>query len=56
MVQESGFPFESNEAYFEAALKFLHGASLLEACNSETSKYGEMNQMQMYRSTAKLSE
>ncbi|XP_022842403.1 uncharacterized protein LOC111366019 [Olea europaea var. sylvestris] len=55
-LKDSGFPFESNEAYFEAALKFLHGASLLEACNGETSKYGEMNQMQIYRSTAKLCE
>ncbi|KAL2534625.1 CW-type domain-containing protein [Abeliophyllum distichum] len=55
-LKDSGFPFESNDAYFEAALKFLHGASLLELCNSETSKHGEMNQMQMYSSTAKLCE
>ncbi|CAI9765879.1 unnamed protein product [Fraxinus pennsylvanica] len=55
-LKDSGFPFESNEAYFKAALNFLLGASLLEACNGETSKYGEMNQMQMYSSTAKLCE
>ncbi|KAL2464044.1 uncharacterized protein Fot_52000 [Forsythia ovata] len=55
-LKDSGFPFESNDAYFEAALKFLHSASLLELCNSETSKHGEMNQMQMYSSTAKLCE
>ncbi|CAA2983177.1 Pyridine nucleotide-disulfide oxidoreductase domain-containing protein 2 [Olea europaea subsp. europaea] len=55
-LKDSGFPFESNEAYFEAALNFFLGASLLEACNGETSKYWEMNQMQMYSSAAKLCE
>ncbi|KAF7813665.1 uncharacterized protein G2W53_034641 [Senna tora] len=52
--KNSGFEFESNETYFEAALKFLHGASLLENCQSESSKHGEMSQLQIYATTAKL--
>ncbi|XP_028781447.1 uncharacterized protein LOC114737664 isoform X2 [Neltuma alba] len=52
--KNSGFEFESNETYFEAALKFLHGASLLECCHNEGSKHGEMSQMQIYATTAKL--
>ncbi|KAL3517469.1 hypothetical protein ACH5RR_020058 [Cinchona calisaya] len=46
---------ESTGFYFQAALKFLHAASLLESCNSENTKHNEMIQsMQMYSSTAKL--
>ncbi|XP_031258978.1 uncharacterized protein LOC116117085 isoform X1 [Pistacia vera] len=48
---------ESTGLYFQAALKFLHGASLLESSSSESAKHGEMIQsMQMYSSTAKLCE
>lgn len=48
---------ESTGLYFQAALKFLHGASLLESGNSENTKHNEMIQsMQMYSSTAKLCE
>ncbi|KAA8527472.1 hypothetical protein F0562_034813 [Nyssa sinensis] len=55
-LKNSGFGFECNEAYFQAALKFLHGASLLETHNSDNSKHGEVTQMQIYSSTAKLCE
>ncbi|XP_014505537.1 uncharacterized protein LOC106765429 [Vigna radiata var. radiata] len=54
--KNSGFEFESNETYFKAALKFLHGASLIEKSHSEISKQGEMNQMEIYAATAKLFE
>ncbi|XP_027165558.1 uncharacterized protein LOC113765539 [Coffea eugenioides] len=54
-IKDSGFSFECNELYFQAALKFLHAASLLES-NFENSKPGEMNQMQIYGSAAKLCE
>lgn len=53
-MQNSGFDFESNETYFEAALKFLHGAYLLECCHDEGSKHGEMSHIQLYATTAKL--
>lgn len=55
VLQNFGFSFECNEVYFQAALKFLHGASLLES-NSENSKPREMNQIQIYIYTAKLCE
>ncbi|XP_059297958.1 cysteine-tryptophan domain-containing zinc finger protein 7-like isoform X2 [Lycium ferocissimum] len=43
---------ESTGIYFQAALKFLHGASLLEL---DSSKHGEVNQSRrIYSSTAKL--
>ncbi|KAH6813973.1 hypothetical protein C2S51_022991 [Perilla frutescens var. frutescens] len=43
--------------YFEAALKFLHGASLLESGTSEATKHNElMHSMHIYSSTAKLCE
>ncbi|XP_073066149.1 cysteine-tryptophan domain-containing zinc finger protein 3-like isoform X1 [Primulina eburnea] len=48
---------ESNGLYFQAALKFLHGASLLETGSSEGSKHNEMmHSMHIYSSTAKLCE
>ncbi|KAL6505007.1 hypothetical protein OROGR_024824 [Orobanche gracilis] len=48
---------ESNGFYFQAALKFLHGASLLEAGSSESTKHNEsMHSMHIYSSTAKLCE
>ncbi|KAK7329412.1 hypothetical protein VNO77_23579 [Canavalia gladiata] len=52
--KNSGFDFESNETYFQAGLKFLLGASHLETCQNESSKHGEMNQMQIYATAAKL--
>ncbi|KAF3456193.1 hypothetical protein FNV43_RR00843 [Rhamnella rubrinervis] len=55
-LKSSGFAFESSEAYFQAALMFLHGAVLLEACGSQSGKHGEMSQMQVYSTTAKLCE
>ncbi|XP_038723973.1 cysteine-tryptophan domain-containing zinc finger protein 3-like isoform X1 [Tripterygium wilfordii] len=55
-LKSSGFPFESNEAYFQAALEFLQGAFLLETCNSESGKHGGMTQVQVYCTTAKLFE
>lgn len=55
-LKSSGFAFESSEAYFQAALKFLHGAVLLEACGSDNGRHGEMTQMQIYTTTAKLCE
>ncbi|XP_022758045.1 uncharacterized protein LOC111305109 isoform X2 [Durio zibethinus] len=55
--KNSGSNVESTALYFQAALKFLHSASLLESCNSESTKHGEMIQsVQMYSSTAKLCE
>eukprot|EP00257_Ricinus_communis_P005916 XP_002520661.2 uncharacterized protein LOC8287159 [Ricinus communis] len=56
-LKNSGFILESTRLYFEAALKFLHGASLLETCSSENPRSAEMIQsMQVYSSTAKLCE
>ncbi|XP_028751562.1 uncharacterized protein LOC114711340 [Neltuma alba] len=52
--KSSGFEFESNETFFEAALKFLHGASLLENFDKESSKHGNISQMQAYTTAAKL--
>ena len=43
--------------YFQAALKFLHGASLLEPCNSNNAKHGETTQaMKVYTDTARIYE
>ncbi|KAB1214027.1 hypothetical protein CJ030_MR5G017290 [Morella rubra] len=55
-LKSSCFGFESNEAYFQAALKFLHGASLLETCNNEGGRNGEMSSIQAYGTAAKLCE
>jgi len=56
IIQNSGSG-ESTSLYFQAALKFLHGASLLESGNSDNAKHSEMIQSkQMYSSTAKLCE
>ncbi|KAI9123074.1 hypothetical protein K1719_005963 [Acacia pycnantha] len=52
--KHSGFEFESNETFFEAALKFLHGALLLENFHKESSKHGNISQMQAYTTAAKL--
>ncbi|KAJ9700066.1 hypothetical protein PVL29_005751 [Vitis rotundifolia] len=55
-LKSSGFGFESYETYFQAAVKFLHGASLLETCNSDRGKNGVMTQIQAYSTAAKLCE
>ncbi|KAK4418167.1 hypothetical protein Salat_2229400 [Sesamum alatum] len=48
---------DSNGFYFQAALKFLHGASLLESGSSEATKHNDlMHSMHIYSSTAKLCE
>nr|KYP71330.1 hypothetical protein KK1_010585 [Cajanus cajan] len=56
-LKNSGSTVESTSLYFQAALKFLHGASLLESGNNDNAKHNEMIQSkQMYSSTAKLCE
>ncbi|KAL4572101.1 hypothetical protein LXL04_018870 [Taraxacum kok-saghyz] len=56
-LKNSGSNHESNSLYFQAALKFLYGSSLLESSYSESGKHGDMIQsMGMYSSTAKLCE
>ncbi|KAJ4828498.1 hypothetical protein Tsubulata_012463 [Turnera subulata] len=56
-LKNNGSNLESTRLYFEAALKFLHGASLLETSSSDNARTGEMIQsMQVYSSTAKLCE
>ncbi|XP_047980733.1 cysteine-tryptophan domain-containing zinc finger protein 7-like isoform X2 [Salvia hispanica] len=54
LIKTSGFTSESNYEYFKAALKFLHGASLLEACDAEPIKQMEMSPMQTYGVAAQL--
>ncbi|GAV83365.1 zf-CW domain-containing protein [Cephalotus follicularis] len=56
-LKNSESNLESTVLYFQAALKFLHGASLLESSSSESAKHGDLIQsLQIYRSTAKLCE
>ncbi|KAI9119425.1 hypothetical protein K1719_010100 [Acacia pycnantha] len=56
-LKNSGSSLDSTWLYFQAVLKFLHGASLLESGNNDNAKYSEMNQAkQIYSSTAKLCE
>ncbi|KAB2625234.1 hypothetical protein D8674_016894 [Pyrus ussuriensis x Pyrus communis] len=55
-LKNSGFDFESSEAYFQAALKYLQGAVLLESCSSENGKHGDITTLQVYSTTAKLCE
>ncbi|TYI38858.1 hypothetical protein ES332_A02G058100v1 [Gossypium tomentosum] len=55
-LKSSGFVFESNEIYFQAALKFLGVAALLEASNSESGRHGDMNHLQVYGTATKLCE
>ncbi|XP_073139043.1 cysteine-tryptophan domain-containing zinc finger protein 3-like [Henckelia pumila] len=56
LIKTSGFGSESNYEYLKAALKFLHGASLLEAYNVESIKNVETNLIQVYGTAAKLCE
>ncbi|CAA7398444.1 unnamed protein product [Spirodela intermedia] len=56
-LKGEGLEHESTGLYFEAALKFLHVASLLESSSTESCKNGETTQsMSMYSDTAKLCE
>ncbi|KAF5785174.1 putative transcription factor & chromatin remodeling CW-Zn family [Helianthus annuus] len=56
-VKNAGSNLESRALYIEAALKFLHVASLFESCHSQTGRYGDMIQsVSIYSSTAKLCE
>lgn len=56
-MKNSGSSLESRALYIQAALKFLHVASLFESCHSSTGRYGDMIQsMSIYSSTAKLCE
>ncbi|KAI3805933.1 hypothetical protein L1987_21821 [Smallanthus sonchifolius] len=56
-VKNAGSSLESRALYMEAALKFLHVASLFESCHSQTGRYGDMIQSKsIYSSTAKLCE
>ncbi|XP_022959124.1 uncharacterized protein LOC111460215 isoform X1 [Cucurbita moschata] len=54
--KSSGFTFESNELYFQSALKYLHGAFLLETLNNTSGKPGDVSPMQFYGITAELCE
>ena len=43
--------------YFQAALKFLHSASLLDPCDFDNAKHGEITQaMKVYTNTARICE
>ncbi|XP_023515189.1 uncharacterized protein LOC111779299 [Cucurbita pepo subsp. pepo] len=55
-LKGAGFVFESNELYFQSALKYLHGAFLLETPNNATDKHGDMTHMQFYGIAAELCE
>ncbi|KAI3732447.1 hypothetical protein L1987_63652 [Smallanthus sonchifolius] len=54
-VEKNGSSLESRALYMEAALKFLHVASLFESCHSQTGRYGDMIQsVSIYNRTAEL--
>ncbi|KAK1390481.1 CW-type domain-containing protein [Heracleum sosnowskyi] len=57
-LKKSGFSFDSIMANFQAALKSLLGASLLESATSRSGRSvcGEIPQVQIYSSSAKLFE
>nr|XP_010921772.1 uncharacterized protein LOC105045251 [Elaeis guineensis]XP_019706304.1 uncharacterized protein LOC105045251 [Elaeis guineensis] len=56
-LKSEGLELESTGLYFQAALKFLHYASLLEPLNFDSAKQGDASRaMQMYFETAKLCE
>ncbi|KMS96888.1 hypothetical protein BVRB_7g180710 [Beta vulgaris subsp. vulgaris] len=54
-LKVAGSGLESTGIFFQAALKFIHGASLLEPGNNE-SRNGEMTPDEVYTSTARLCE
>ena len=51
-MQSEGLELESTALYFEAAMKFLHVAALMEPINFDCAKQAEAGQM--YFETAKL--
>jgi hypothetical protein len=54
-LQNKGQELESTDLYFEAALKFLHVAFLLETPSFDISRPGDgARSMKMYSETAKL--
>lgn len=55
-LKNSGFIFESNELYFQSALKYLHGAFLLETLNNTSGKPGDTSPIRFYSMTAELCE
>ncbi|KAK9065571.1 hypothetical protein SSX86_014972 [Deinandra increscens subsp. villosa] len=54
-LKVSGFDYECNDAYFDAALKFLYAASLLEICTSDVNKSKGVDPINGYTTSAKLS-
>lgn len=55
-LKNSGSGLDGTALYFEAALKFLHGASLLEPTNAESSRHGDCQSVHIYRTTTGLCE
>ncbi|KAB1201464.1 hypothetical protein CJ030_MR0G003699 [Morella rubra] len=55
-LKVSGSRLESTEVCFHAALKFLHGAALLDPHNRKSAKYGDIMSTAAYNTTAKLCE
>ncbi|WVZ56916.1 hypothetical protein U9M48_007382 [Paspalum notatum var. saurae] len=53
-LKNKGYELESIGLYFEAALKFLHVAFLLETPSFDCSRPGNARSMKMYSETAKL--
>ncbi|KAK4783682.1 hypothetical protein SAY86_008056 [Trapa natans] len=55
-LKGTNFGFEGNESYFEAAVKFLQAASLLERSRGENNKHREVTPLQIYSTAAKFFE
>ncbi|KAM0954334.1 putative transcription factor & chromatin remodeling CW-Zn family [Dioscorea sansibarensis] len=56
-LKSEGLELESTDLYFQAAMKFLYYASLLEPPHVESARHGEGTQsVQMYSETARLCE
>ncbi|KAL5701162.1 hypothetical protein ACHQM5_026529 [Ranunculus cassubicifolius] len=55
-LKGSASGLESTGLYFEAVLKFLHGASLLEPNNVEISRPGDFQSVHIYSTTTSLCE
>ncbi|KAK1293030.1 hypothetical protein QJS10_CPB17g01403 [Acorus calamus] len=53
-LKSRGLEHESTGLYFQAALKFLYVASLLETSSAENGRHGETQSIQMYSETARL--
>lgn len=57
LLQNAGSNHESTGVYFQAALKFLHGASRLESCGTDNVAHKSIAiSRDIYGSTAKLCE